>query len=135
MIYRTTTPSDIAPRIEGHHGDDFNLSEWLDDTRNIALVNDKGDVNLFQFQTDGLYCGHFFYLSRGKQAVETAQAMLKAVFNYEEVRVIMGLTPVDQLGAKWLSRKLGFSSHGIVETPPGPCEMFILTRLEYEGKN
>jgi hypothetical protein len=102
------------------------------DDKNIALVNLGGDVNLFQFQADGVYIGHFFYVSRGREALRVARDMLARIMTYDEVKVIIGLTPVEKLGAKWLTRKLGFKSYGEVDTVPGRCEMFVLSRMEYE---
>ena len=132
MIYRTTTTKTIADATEGHHGDDFVVDEWVKNPANVALVNDRGDVNLFQFEREGLFLGHFFYVSRGREALKAAREMLAEIFKYEEVKVLMGLTPVDKLGARWLTRKLGFTSYGIIETPSGDCEMFVLSRPEYE---
>lgn len=113
---------------------DFDPVEWVEDERNIALLNEYGDMNLFQFQTEGTYIGHFFYQSRGKQALESAKKMLRYIFSLPSVDVIIGLTPVEKLGAKWLTRKLGFKSYGEVETLPGLCELFIMTKAEYEQK-
>lgn len=132
MIYRTNNPTLIAMATKGHHGDDFIPEVWAEDGRNIALVTDKGDINLFQYQAEGTYVGHFFYISRGKNAVRVANDMLDAIFKYDDVQVILGLTPVDKLGAKWLARKIGFKSHGEIDTPPGRCELFVMSRSDYE---
>ena len=110
---------------------DFDPYEWVDDRNNIALVNEKGDLNLFQYERPGVYIGHFFYVSRGKEALRTAREMLEAVFSLPEVDAITGLTPEDKLGAKWLTRKLGFKSFGDINTVAGLCELFILTRSDY----
>jgi hypothetical protein len=130
MISRTTVTNDIVTAIAGHCGDDFDAEEWLSEPENIALINDNGDVNLFTYDRPGVYIGHFFYASRGKEALRVAKQMLVHIFHYEEVEVIMGLTPLDKLGARWMARKLGFKSYGEVDTPPGRCELFILNRHE-----
>lgn len=130
MIYRTTTPSDLTYVSEFS---DFDIPDWLSDLRNIALVNDNGDINLFQYD-NGQYIGHYFYRSRGREALKVAEEMLDAIFRYEEVDTLVGLTPDDKRGAKWLSRQLGFQSHGPIEHPLGPCELFVLTRKQYEEK-
>lgn len=132
MINRTFDPVIVDEATGGHHGGDFDPTLWLSNPSNIALVNSSGDVNLFQFEREGLYIGHFFYKSRGRAALTAAREMLAFVFSYPEVEVLIGLTPVDKLGAKWLTRKLGFKSYGEVDTIPGRCEMFVLGRNEYK---
>jgi hypothetical protein len=131
MIERTMSSELIAKVTEGYGGCDFNPSAWLSDLRNIALVNNRGDVNLFQYETDGVYIGHFFYVSRGREALQAAIEMLARIFQ-EDVEVLIGITPDDKPAAKWLARKIGFKSYGPVEHVCGPCEIFILSRVEYE---
>lgn len=114
------------------HG--FELS-WLDNEKNIALSDEKGNVSLFEFNQDGLYTGHYFYHCRGKDAFDLAKSQLNEMFSNYDVRIIRGLTPVDNLGARWMSKKIGFTSYGIEDTFAGPCELFILTRQEWENAN
>lgn len=113
----------------------WSAEEWLDDEKNIAL-EEEGDYSLFQYQSPGVYIGHFFYTkSRGRQAINRSKQFLKEIFNdYSEVKVILGLTPLEHLGARWLSKRIGFKSFGTVETEAGECEMFILTRKDYETR-
>lgn len=129
---RTYSGDLVASKTVGYGYDNFDPHEWIADKDNIALVNDRGDLNLFAFQSPGLYIGHFFYNSRGRQAVQVANEALFRVFSMPEVEVLVGMTPVDKKGARWLSRHIGFKSHGLIDTVPGECELFILTRKDYE---
>lgn len=107
--------------------------EWLLNDDNLAFANEFGDVTLFEWMYPGVYTGHYFFLCRGKQALNTARETLDLVFKEYPVKVIRGITPIDHLGARWMSRKLGFKSHGFVETIKGTEEVFILTKDDWEG--
>lgn len=112
----------------------FNAEEWCSNTDNIALTNDKDDFALFENEYPGAYTGHYFFNSRGKEAVKAAEEFLLEAFTNYPIEVIRGLTPADKLGAKWLSRRLGFTSYGTVETIVGDCELFILTKDEFNNE-
>lgn len=112
----------------------LSLKEWLNDDSNVCLVNDKDDLALFEQESDSLYVGHYFFKSRGKDAVTHAQQFLNFFVETYQPKVIKGLTPLENLGARWLSRKLGFKGYGVVQTPVGPCELFILTKKDWENK-
>ena len=113
----------------------FDAHDWVLDSRNIGLINDLGDITLFQYLEDGKYFGHFFYQSRGKQAIETAEEVLKEVFKNYPVEVIIGLTPITHLGARWLSKRIGFKEHGIINGLSGKEVLFIMTKSEYQEVN
>lgn len=125
-----TSTAQYAEEIEG-----FNPEEWLANDLNIALINPNGDVALFEHQ-DGLentVCGHYFFFSRGKQAVKAAQDFLCEIFsgNYY-VETITGLTPEEHKGALWMNRRLGFKDHGQVTTVIGPCRFVMLTKEQWK---
>lgn len=109
---------------EGHTVD---IQEWIDKPDTIALVNDDGDLALFE--KHGTWQGHYYFKSRGKKAVVAAKNFLDEVFNScYNISVLTGLTPVHNLGARWLSRKIGFKSQGIMTIDNEPFEFFILTK-------
>jgi len=113
----------------------FVPKEWLSDTANIALINQYGDVCLFEASDQiGLYTGHWFFYSRGKTALEEAKKVGDKIFNQLDFKVLRGLTPLYQLGARWLARKVGFTSYGVVHTSVDICELFILTKEEWNKK-
>ncbi len=130
---RTYDPDALASAMEQYADftEGFDPYEWIADRGNIALTDGEGSYGLFQQEgSPGLYCGHYFFEVRGKAAHELAKAMLHEAL--ETAEVICGMTPVAKAGARWLSRRLGFTSHGIVETASGPHELFIQTKKEFQ---
>lgn len=137
MLIIPTTDVTLITEATKRYAEDivgFNPEDWLGNNDNIALTDMFGNVSLFEWFSPGIYTGHYFFVDRGKQAIEIAEAMLARVFMNEDVRVIRGVTPLTQLGARWLSRHLGFKGYGITDTVTGPCEIFILTKEEYLNK-
>jgi hypothetical protein len=109
-------------------------TEWLSNPTNIALENENGDIALFEIGFKDIYTGHYYFKSRGRKAIEAARGFLDEVFNScYNIDVILGLTPITNLPARWLSRQVGFKSHGIVEGPKRHYEMFIMTKREFNG--
>lgn len=97
-------------------------------------ISDGADnFALFEKIAPRLYLGHYQFSARGKEAVQAGKAILTKAFATKDVEVIVGLTPIEELGARWLSRQLGFKSQGIEDTVEGPAELFIMTRNEFNG--
>lgn len=112
------------------HVDEFEAENWTADERNIALTDDDKNVALFQYERPGVYIGHYFFHARGRKALEVGRKFLKEIFDMEGVEVIKGYTPVTHLGARWLSRQLGFKSYGALQFDEDSHELFILTKKE-----
>ena len=114
----------------------FDPEEWLSDPLNIALINDNEDIALFENQiaATNAVCGHYFFFSRGKEAVKAATQFLREIFCYD-VQTIVGITPEDNKGAIWMNRRLGFKEYGQVATEVGPCRLVVLTKKEWEQIN
>jgi len=112
----------------------FYPEDWINDTRNLAFVNEFGDIALFEWNYEGVYTGHYFFFSRGKEALAHARQILSLVFPSYEAKAIRGIVKLTHLGARWMTKKLGFKSYGIVHTPNGPEELFVLTKDEWENK-
>lgn len=110
----------------------FVPEEWCANPSNIPISNGDGNVALFEYERPGVYTGHYFLKARGKEALKVCQDILAEVFS-GDVEVIRGLTPLENLGARWMNKKLGFTSYGVVKTISGPCELVILTKKEYEN--
>lgn len=135
---RTYDVALVQNAIEMLHEDGKNISaaEWLETPTNIALTNDQGDVALFEIGLRNIYSGHYAFKSRGKQAIEAAREFLDEIFNTcYNIDVIMGLTPITNLPARWLTRRVGFKSYGVVEGPKRHYEMFIMTKREFNGQS
>lgn len=112
---------------------------WLKNDFNVALIDDKENLALFERQwlLTKTVTGHYFFKSRGKDALIASKKMLKEIFTGPySIEVIAGITPVDHKGALWMNRQIGFKSHGQIDTEIGPCEFVILTKQEWEnGQN
>ena len=130
LVKRAT--SQYAEEIEG-----FEPEEWLSNDLNIALINEQGDVALFENQEllTNTVCGHYFFFSRGKEAVKVATQFLHYTFDKTYVETITGLTPVGHKGALWMNRRLGFKEHGEIDTVVGPCKFVVLTKGQWKELN
>lgn len=139
IIRRTYNCSDVdqatyqyAPEIS-----DFDPYSWLEHRENIALIReDTQDISLFERQNKvpTAVHGHYFFHSRGKEAYLTAVEMLDEIFRPEyKVEIVIGLTPTDHKGALWMNRRLGFKSHGVIDTEAGPHEFVVMTKEEWEN--
>lgn len=102
------------------------IRDWLEKPENIALEKD-GSFGLFTWDYDGLYCGHYFFRVRGKEAFDLATNMIDEIFS-RGAKAIRGMTPIDNKPAVFMTRRLGFGDYGIIDTPRGPCHLFILNR-------
>lgn len=108
--------------------------DWLSDPANIVLENDLGDMALFEKGIKHIYSGHYYFQSRGRGAITAGLNFLDELLNScYNINVLTGLVPLDHLGARWLSRKLGFTSHGVVQIRKKHYELFILTKREFNG--
>lgn len=132
---RTHELSDILPfikpylpKLQGMYPE-----EWIGQDRNIALLDD-GDLALFEEESPGIYYGHYFFVSRGRAARVKGNRFLDELFTNHGAEIVKGLTPVENLGAKWMSRQLGFKSFGVVTPENIPCELFILSKRDHLGK-
>lgn len=117
----------LQPFIKDLEGDfSTNLS-------NVFLIENDNLV-LFEEISPKIYRGHYFFNSaRGKEAKTLCKDALQLIFKKAEI--LQGWTPVEKRGAALLSRWLGFSSYGIINTNNGPCELFILTKNEWRKLN
>lgn len=108
------------------------IAPWLATPGNIALTNDNGDVALFEGRSPGVYCGHYFFHARGKDAVKAAEEFLKEFWSFDDVKTIIGFTPLHKKGALWLSQHLGFKSMEDEDIDGVPHRVFVMTRKDYE---
>ena len=112
----------------------LDVDDWLANPLNIALVNEKGDVGMLehQYALTNTVCAHYFFKSRGREAIKTAQEFMKELFENSYVEVITGLTPVNHKAALWMNRRLGLKEHGIVNTEVGPCKFVVITKQQWK---
>lgn len=111
--------------------EDFD-EDWVKYKRNVALTDGKGNFALFTYEYIHVWAGHYFFENaRGKEAIRLSKEALEVMFTRTNCEVLFGLVSEKKKHASWISRQLGFRSYGMVETPKGPYEMFILTKEEY----
>jgi len=138
-VKRTIKLHDVLQATDAYMKDiqGFYPEEWLDNDANVALIDpETRDVALFerQHKTPHAVHGHYFFHSRGKSAVKSAKAALEEIFSGRyNVEVICGLTPLDNKGALWMNRRLGFKSYGHTDTAAGLCDFVVLTKQEWEN--
>lgn len=114
----------------------LDLEDWMEAPWNVALINEKGDIAMFerQWSLANTVAGHYFFYSRGRAALDTARSMLKEIFTGPyQVETIIGLTPLEHKAALWMNRRLGFQPQGPIETDAGPCELVLLRKAEWEN--
>jgi hypothetical protein len=119
VIYRVNDPAE-ASRIYGE-----DLTALVSDRRNVCLSNGS-DLAIFAWRGPGIYEGHLEFKSRGREAIRVGKAMLAEM---RDARMIWGPTPVGLRHVRWFQRQLGFVSHGIMATPEGDCELFVMEGL------
>lgn len=124
-----TAITQYSEHIQGFYPD-----EWLKTERNIALTNDREDIALFEYAKPGVVMGHYFFFSRGRQAVNAAVDFINELFNDYSVEVIIGLTPLTNKAAKWMNRRLGFKFLGIVKTEIEPCEIVMMSKKDWQKR-
>lgn len=108
----------------------LDYQSWLNNPKHIMLV-EGDDVGLLSWEYDGLYSGHWFFVSRGKKARDVARRMLKTVFEDYGARAVRGITPTQNRAACMMARLVGFKSYGVDVYPSGKeCELFIMTKKE-----
>lgn len=117
--------------------DKIDAIEWLSDPANIVLENDREDLAIFEygFPNHKVYSGHYYFKSRGRQAIDAAHDFLDELFNScYNISVLTGLVPVEHPAARWLTRKVGFKSYGFEEINDKQYELFILTKKEFNNE-
>lgn len=110
--------------------------EWLANPTNIVLENEEGDLALFEYGLPNrkIYSGHYIFRSRGRQAISRARDFLDEIFNScYNIPIMIGLVPVEHKAARWLTRRVGFTSYGIEEIHNKEYELFILTQKEFNN--
>jgi len=111
--------------------------EWLSDPANIVLENDNGDLAIFEYgvQANKIYSGHYYFKSRGKQAIKAGKAFLDELFNScYNIHILIGMVPIERNEVKWMTRQLGFKSYGLQEARGKQYELFIITKKEFNNE-
>lgn len=134
---RTYDTSLIAPAIEFYLKSSILVDpkEWIKNPDNIVLLNDNGDLALFEKGIKDIYSGHYYFKSRGRAAIKAGHAFLDELFNTcYNIDVLMGLSPLTNLPARWMSRRLGFASQGAITYDDKHYELFVITKKEFNSQ-
>lgn len=126
------TPQHIAEAIDKsplNRG--ISGADWLASKGNIPIELSNGDIALFDDEGDGVYEGHYFFTSRGKEAVASARDILRLMFTQHDARVIFGMVPAGRREVGFITRRIGFKFIGPRHTPEGWCDLFVLPRTRY----
>lgn len=128
MIRRTYSPvivntylnaPEIRPTIGGDDGE-LDATALLSDRRNVCLISEDGGM-MFAWRGPDVFEVHCFFLARGKLAIDAAKAMLAKM----EGALLWAPAPEMRRDVRWFARQVGFSSHGLMDTPEGRCELFV----------
>lgn len=112
---------------------DYDYDSWVSNLKNVMLVENE-DVGLATYEYPGVYTGHFFLVSRGKEAVKVAEKLIDTMFDEYKAKVMRGLVKLDNKKSRWMCRHLGFQSLGNIETTTGLHELFTLTKDDFYGR-
>lgn len=128
----------IAPAIRLFLKDNYESVdpiEWISNPANIVLQNDRSDLALFEPGVKHIYTGHYYFKSRGRAAITAGHEFLDELFNTcYNISVLMGLIPLPSKAARWITRRIGFTSYGTEEIRGTEYEMFILTKKEFNNE-
>jgi hypothetical protein len=109
----------------------FDAQQIVEDEENILVTDDNENFALFEFARPGVYYGHYMFKERGKNTINVAKNLLGFFFREFPVRVVLGLAPTDHLGSVRLTRKLGFTFHGVIDTEAGPHYQVSLKKDDF----
>lgn len=127
---------DTAPLNRGLKG-----ADWLASKGNIPVTFDNGDVALFDYEGDGIYEGHYLFVSRGEEAIRHAKSAIRTMFVEHGVSLIFGMVPDFRRDVKLMTRWLGFRSKGARWASEGPglpdvkFELFVLSKFMWKVAN
>jgi hypothetical protein len=114
--------NDITQLLKDVHGESLDPTALLSDIRNRLYFDERGGA-IFAWRGPGIYEGHSFFRVRGRDAIKAGREVLTHIL---DARLVWGLTPESNRPARWFNRQVGFQSQGMLETPEGPHELFVL---------
>lgn len=129
MIHRSYDPIVFRRCTEGHRDfipEDFDFEGWL---AGPNVMYSSGDsIGLATLEYPGVYNVHWFFTVRGRDALDLAFEMLDDLFNTVGAEIVRGITKVELRGARYLAKKVGFTSLGVLEFHDGPNELMFLSK-------
>lgn len=114
---------------------ELDVVAWVSNPNNISLIDNFGNVALFEDCGGQTYSGHYFFVSKGKEAKDQALEALDLMFNKYHAEVIKGLTPLTHRAALYMNGQLGFRRYGETPTPKGLHAIVVLTKADFINKH
>lgn len=118
MLARIIHEIDNSPLNRGLRGVD-----WVRDPRNVA-VWEGDDLALFDYVSPGVYEGHFFFESRGREAVRVTKMLTQRMFDYG-AQMLIGYVPLENRKAGVIARSAGYRFAGMRDTEDGPVLVYL----------
>jgi len=104
---------------------------WLSNAGNIPITFDNGDIALFDDEGEGIYQVHVLFNSRGREAINRVREAFRQMFADHNAGMIFGMVPDFRRDVKMLARWVGCKSAGLRATSEGPCELFIMSSMQW----
>lgn len=101
--------------------ENFDAAAWLSDDRNIALRIGE-DVGMAEWFAPGVYQIHVWFVSRGKQALERARAMLATL----QADSLFCEPDAFRRDVNWFCRMIGFEHARFAKRPWGKVNFRVL---------
>lgn len=120
-IQRIIYEIDNSPLNRGLRGVD-----WVEDARNVALFHGD-DLALFDWLAPGYYAGHFFFQSRGKEAVDVTKILTRRMFTDYRAMMLVGHVPLINRKAGVIAYAAGWHYAGTFWTEDGPVRTYLST--------
>lgn len=131
-ITRTYSTEDLVKVMNESGGipNRFFPDSFIEYDQNILLTDGNHNYCLLEYDGPQKACLHCYYSYRGSAALKVSDEFGDEIFS-RDIFLLRTLPLLTNLGARWLNKKMGFTSQGIIQTPEGPCEMFTLTKSEW----
>lgn len=128
MIERSYDPDILTVACspyDYHFGPDN--ATWLANHDNLMYVEGE-NVGLATFDYPGMYTLHWFYKSRGKEALKVCKRMIEKLIAEQDVKVLRGVIHMDNKPSRFLAKRMGFQRVSIEEFLDGPNELIYMTK-------
>ena len=108
---------------------------WLAKPLNLMFTEGE-NVGLATYQYPGCYILHWFFIDRGRKALDLGRAMCKNLFDNYEAEIVIGFIRMDLKASRWAARQIGLKSRGVLKFADGEDnEMFVTTKDEFFEKD
>ena len=118
-------------------GEDFTMGPdnhtWVNIERNL-MYRLGDDVGLATYDYPGVYTVHWFFKSKGKEALRVARIMLDYLFMKHEPEVLRALVLMENKPSRYMAKYMGFEHLSVEEFSDGPTEVMILTKKVFRDK-